>query len=528
MIDFREKSDDALNASWIGHVIELQIEQLRFIGVLSASSGHFEQESDHVRAVWEITSATIAAARRHNIEVPRQHARPVVYNPSNWHNEALCGYIGSDVSVSLPELITSYMELWLLSSKLSESYKNHFLKCALWFTQNHGADLRRGLVFLLDLFYSGFFPRVRLFTETLDSFVRFYALEADLTFLDGTTLKEKETINQELAAVVRMTAQSPLNLERYDQILGIVIDLVLDRVEVAYRAQSLDEWIFEQAALYGPLLYLGFVHAAADELKVGTTNRLLLSRFEEMAADLGATAGFRAVQADFHLPPEWSLDAKDKLATAYQERFPDGSWLDRMTEDRMVMPNAVRELVRHASTHTLGNVRLPREWRLPSERVIRPLCIAHGRHPAMLRSTDFPNDLLAAGVRAMDLPFTPESVVTVRAQLLAEDSSAIALEARDLAQTADPALAYETQLHLAQLREIYPWHPEVCHQSGKFAQTTGDFSSALTMLTYSVLMDPFSKQAWLSMSTLASVKQWSSEAAAFRDVSALPFLVDDR
>jgi hypothetical protein len=258
------------------------------------------------------------------------------------------------------------------------------------------------------------------------------------------------------------------------------------------------------------------------------TNQLLLSRFEEMAADLGATAGFRATQADFRLPPEWSLSAKDELANAYQERFPDGSWLDRMTEDRMVMPNAVRELVRRASTNALGDVRLPTEWRFPSERVIRPLCIAHGRHPALLRRTDFPNHLLAAGVRAMGLPSAPESVVTARAQLLVEESSAVALEAGHLAQTPGPSLTGVTRRRLAELREIYPWHPEVCHQFGKFAQATGDFSSALTMLTYSVVMDPFSKQAWLSMSTLASAQERLSEAAAFRDVSAMPFLVDDR
>src|SRR4029077_14557472 len=134
--------------------VEAQLEQLRLIGLLLATTGRFEKEVKRVQSVWNVSKGCLIVAKDELSNLSLEGV-PVVYNPSNWHSNRLCGYVGSDLQISPYELIASRLELWLIALRYPEQCKNHFSKCALWFAETHGKNPAAGLVLLLDLYESG-------------------------------------------------------------------------------------------------------------------------------------------------------------------------------------------------------------------------------------------------------------------------------------------------------------------------------------------------------------------------------------
>jgi len=128
---------------------------------------------------------------------------------------------------------------------------------------------------------------------------------------------------------------------------------------------------------------------------------------------------WRQFCADSELAPIWDISGLKSLVAQYRKLYSDDLWLDRMTEDRLVIPNDVRELVRGLGQNAFKQPRLPPQWRLPSEEIILPLCIAHGREPALLRSVDFTLDSIDAEISCYGLPAEEyDSKIAARRQLL--------------------------------------------------------------------------------------------------------------
>src|SRR2546423_5950025 len=125
-------------------VIEALLEQLRLIGLFTGVTGRFEQELDRVRAIWDVTNGC-ATVWRNEASKPKIGRTAVVYNPSRWHTDQLCGYVGTDLEISASDLLASRLELWLIGLRKRDQCKNHFLKCALWYNRNHENDPASGL-----------------------------------------------------------------------------------------------------------------------------------------------------------------------------------------------------------------------------------------------------------------------------------------------------------------------------------------------------------------------------------------------
>ncbi len=318
------------------------------------------------------------------------------------------------------------------------------------------------------------------------------------TFMHGTTLANVALINENLNRAVREYRKIKLNPARYNEVLGVVIDLALDRVQAAYEALSLDDWIVREARVFGPALWLSQVHPSAEKIGVTGINRTMLSRFNEMASDIHGSIGWRETQAEHELPPNWEIGGLPGLAGIYRKRYPENSWLDRMTEDRLLMPNSVRELVRGTDAQTLGNLRLPRQWRLPSEKIILPLCIAHRRQPALLRSADFTTRCLSSKIRAMHLPPNEKSRAAARRRLMEEESSTIVAQALQLANVDVVKVD-----RLAEMRTLYPWHPTLCRLAGIFYCLAGDLDQAFPQLIFSVLIEPQGSANWMAIAKFA-------------------------
>ena len=90
-------------------VLTQHLEQLRLTGLFLAFTGNLEQAITPIRVLYEVTRASLDAARDIGA-VPSLAPMPVVCNVSNWRSDQLCGYAGLDLEVHPGELLASYVE----------------------------------------------------------------------------------------------------------------------------------------------------------------------------------------------------------------------------------------------------------------------------------------------------------------------------------------------------------------------------------------------------------------------------------
>jgi hypothetical protein len=498
-------------------VIATQLKDLRVMGIFLASTARVEQEASRINALFEIINICLEVAREFNFPDPSLTGCPVVYNRTLWKNDKLCGYIGNDFQVSGSEVVASRRDLWQFAVRYPERLKAHFLKCALWFTQNHGNDYRAGLSFLLDLFAEGLFVKPLLFTDTINSFARHYALGVDLSFLERTKVFDSAQINERLSNITQQYENVLINFDRFNEIVSSAIDLILDRVERVYQAPTLDDWIIGQSSLYAPTMWLSFMFANKKALELSTTNLVMLSRFDEMSADIFASVMFRLDQARVHWPPKFHLEEYEDLAAAYREEFRDGSWLDRLTEDRLVIHDGVREFFRQTGSTTFHDVALPEKYALPSAQIAMPFCIAYGRDPALTRTVDFDSKQIASQLLAMGVTERADEskIVAARQQLLKEEARMVAILVKQL-----PRFSSKSFQWVFEMRELYPWHPVLCRESAKFLPPPTDLGDPASCLNQCVALEPTNPDNWLAIAKQASRGGFDLDGAALSKIAS--------
>jgi hypothetical protein len=243
----------------------------------------------------------------------------------------------------------------------------------------------------------------------------------------------------------------------------------------------------------------------------------MLSQMEETGADLHAMVGLRSVQAQFELPPAWQLASSFDIARGYRERYPDESWLDRMTDDRLLFPDCVREQIRAVGLDAFTSPTLPPEWRFPSEQLAFPLCLAHGRNPSFMRSVDFSPELIQDSINEMGLPPNQEeSKITARRRL--QELAEAALEE----ETRNQGTSFAEELRLKDLRALYPWHAMLCRFDGiQHALRRRDSASAIKAFQYCLLIEPDGVAHWLAIAKLAELEGRRNDAAALYEIAKL-------
>jgi|GEM_PF-6564128 len=383
-------------------IIEQQIAQLRYTGIFLALTGHISNELNRIRAFYDVLVICLKVARTYELE-PKLDKIPAIYNVTSWTSDDLCGYAGSDLEITGADLVTSYVECWLHELEHPRMAVAHFQKCALWYSEKRGRDPLAGLSLLLDLFDYGFFVKWDLFGDVLNSYLRFHALGIDLSFMDQETIAEVALINEKLGQITREYQEVALDTQKFEVLIAAVGDLTIDRIQKAREAQTLDEWLIRQASVSGPVWWLAIMYHESVDMDFGILSRRMLSLMEETGADLQAAAAFRNVQAENELPPVWELGRFFDIAKGYRERYSDDSWLDRMTEDRLLFPDCVRDQIRPVGLEAFASSKLTREWRLPSERLAFSLCLAHRRHPSFVRSAEFEPQLIYDAMKTMGI-----------------------------------------------------------------------------------------------------------------------------
>jgi hypothetical protein len=494
-------------------VVARQLEQLRMTGLFTALSLRADESLESLRRLYLVVVTTAAVAARHGVTVDSPGI-PAVYNPSQWRSGLLAGYTGRDIAVGPDELIATHFEFWLGAVHLPKASAGHFLKCALWYTEANGGDPLVGMTFLLDLFGQGFIIDWRVFNEALTQFVRYYALGVDLSFISGTTLADVERINAGLSRLDRDTGGIVPTGPRLDKLLNAAATLTLDRAEHAREAPTLDDWLIREARVCGPAWWLGPYHPIAEKLELGVLTRTLLSQAEELSADLHASIGLRTLCSRHALPPVLDLRAQSQIAAGYRERDPAGAWLDRMCAERLLLPNAARELVRPWGADAFARQLLPLAWRMPSARLALPLCVAHGRDPAHVRIADFSAQTLDAEVAKGGLPEArDEALSAARRRLIEQEAQVLLYEVARVDRVTEG-----TDTRLKEIRQRYPWHPVFCRVSGIVSALRGNVDDAVASLLDCVLMDPFDAQNWGALARFAELHGTKDDANALSEI----------
>lgn len=495
-------------------IIEQQIAQLRYTGLFLALTGRIDEELHRIYPFYDVIKISLKVARTCALQ-PTPTGMPVIYNPSNWTSDHLCGYAGRDLKITGDELVASYLEIWLFQLRHTEASKNHFLKCALWYSEKRDRNPLAGLSFLLDLFDHGFFVNWEVFGDVLNSYVRGQALGIDWSFLDQTTIADVALINENLGRTIREYEEVALDLERFEALIAAVGELTMESIQRARLAESLDEWLIREASVCGPVWWLATMYHASSSMDFGILTRRMLSKLEEIGADLHAMIGLRNIQAQYELPPVWELASDIDIAKGYRERYPDDSWLDRMTDDRLLFPDCVKKQIRSVGLEAFSSSTLIPGWRFPSEKLAFPLCLAHGRIPSFVRSVDFKRQLIQDYITQMGLPpDRDESKITARRRLLELAEAALVDETR--MQGASFADAVR---RLYELRALYPWHAMLCRYDGIHRGLRRDFDGALNAFQHCLMIEPDGTAHWLAIARLAELKGCADDAAALKEIA---------
>ena len=513
------------STSITSQIIEQQLAQLRYTGLFLSLTGRIEDELPRIYAFYEVIKISLDVARTYALK-PTLKEIPVIYNPSSWTSDQLCGYAGRDLEITADELVASYLESWLFELRYPQRALAHFLKCALWYSENRGQDPLAGISFLLDLFDQGFFVKLTVFEDVLNSYVRWHALGINLSFLNQTTIADVALINENLERLTCEYEQVTLDLERFEALIAAVGELTTESIQRARQAQSLDEWLIREASIYGPVWWLSLMYHASSEMNFGILSRRMLSQMEETGADLHATVGLRNIQARFELPPvwDWQIASSLDIARGYCERYPDDSWLDRMTDERLKFPDCVREQIRSNGLDAFTSPMLPPEWRFPSEQLAFPLCLAHGRNPSFMRSVDFSPEIIQDSIREMGLPpDRDESKITARRRLQELAEAAL------LEETRNQGTSFPEELRLKDLRALYPWHAVLCRYDGiQHVLRRRDSGRALRAFQCSLLIEPDGVAHWLAVAKLAELKGSRYDAAVLYEIAKLVANIHER
>lgn len=495
-------------------ILHSQLKQLGHTGLFLAFTGKLEEGIARLRPFYDVLAEELDVIQSLGSE-PRPRNVPVIYNPTTWTSTRLCGYTGTDLDLTAREVVASYFETWSNTSRFPKAATGHFIKCALWYSATHDQDPLVGLSLLIDLFDNGFIASTEVFTNSLDGYIRQYTVDNDLSFMKGTTLLDVSLINEKLSQYKESQLGVRSDPERLESLVAGIIEFTMERVDLARQAQSLDEWLIREASLRGPVLWLATFHNLAEEFGFGVLPRTMISYMEEMSADIHASQGWQSLQAQHELAPAWDIRSFQSIADGYRERYPDDSWLDQMTTDRLLFPDCVREMIRPAGVAAFMEQKLPPEWRLPSEKLAFPLCIAYGRHASLVRAWDFSPQAIAEEIGDMGLPPNQgETKIAARRQLLHREVAMLTNEVFGFS-----GLNPVQEARLEKLRALFPWNPDLCRFAAIMIGLRGDNKTALTSFLHCILIEPDNDLHWLGIARFAELSGSPEDAAALWEIA---------
>jgi tetratricopeptide (TPR) repeat protein len=460
---------------------------------------------------------------------------PAVYNRAQWSNpKKLGGYAGRDLTVKPSDLIISYLGCWEQAEQHPASASFRFTRLGFWYWRESG-DVFAALTLLLDLYKAGFFLRKRDFGIAALTICDAYTRGFDIASLGDLNFHPEgayEVVSGELEGLIDL----PHSKEKAQELMDWLLDCAIDESDRARQAPNPDDWIIHHTWL-GITTELLSSLGERHKKQLATTQRAIVSQFGEVRADMGAARRLtRFISMDGRPVLVMNLAGVQSVGIEYQLTYGAG-WLDKMLEDRILAPEALREKVKEAYTEaklpTAREIEIPPDWQMVSESVAWPLCVVLDRELMLERSRDFEADLVSATCRELGHSPDPDSENPLPWDF---DSAAQAKARRKLSVTQLAALLEDKSLFwketaagaigkFEKIADLYQWNHMVRRELGIRYDEFGNVDEGFRHMRAAILLDPTDAMNWHSLGVILN-RMGERQEAAF--ASAISEMINQR
>jgi hypothetical protein len=452
---------------------------------------------------------------------------PAISNTVLWHSgKALGGYAGTDLSVSLSDLLASYRGCWRHAIMYPAFTFTRFTRLGFWYWRERD-DVFAALDLLLNMYKNGFFLRMKDFGSAIAPVCNAFTTGLDLTELWNVDFNSKE-VDAAVFRVIDDSMKGDHAKDRVQMLIDWASSSAIEQFDLAREASSLDLWLIAQAQLYimvDTLTSFGKMHSGL----LSATQRVIVSQFEEIRCDLGSVVDTDWGRGKNGSPFLFHLSMVYGVGFEYQQKY-GCEWLDKMIEDRGLLPDVLRESAREAYSGAdlpaIREIALPVEWRMPSESIGSSFCAVFNRDPSIECSFEFDDRTVAATCRALghapqhDAIGDKASDFSYEAQSEARRKLSVTChreEVRGKNLLAEQATVSTEEI--AGIGRLFPWNPAVLRHLGMRNSESGDTAGALRQMRAALLFDPSDNMVWHCLSKIFLQMGSPNDAKAAEGIS---------
>jgi len=431
---------------------------------------------------------------------------PAISNHARWSSsEILGGYL----SVKPGELLASYLGCWQQAADDPEACPFRFPRLAFWYWRETG-DVLTALGLLFDLNKAGFFLHLKHFWQAVFMVCDAYTQDFNVKLLQNHDFKSQSG-DQDLALTVQGLSGRPHNTAKVQAVVEWVTDCAIEEAQRAREATTSDEWLFQQPILRAAVEILTSLDRKHKAL-LTVSQRAVASQFEEVRADLGGAAMVTGLVARERRPLRIEYYGVTGVGLEYQRTY-GAEWLDKLLEDRVLLPEALRDhfalAYAGATLPAFREVEVPVEWRYVSEWMAWSFAVALKKDPVVLRSRDFDIETIYAKCREMGFEaeedtedpgireFSSEAQSEARHELTVDELTGL-LQSPEVFSDNDAAAMEKLQTIIS----LYPWNNFARQELGIRYDQSGNVAEGFAQLRASVLLDPTYGLTWQSLSVV--------------------------
>lgn len=428
---------------------------------------------------------------------------PAVANRAHWSSpQDLGGYL----SVKPNELLASYLGTWNLGAQSAKSCPFRLIRVGFWYWHRTN-DVFAALGLLFDLNRSGFFLQATHFAQAVFKLCDAYTRDFNIDLLENHNF-ESQSADDDLTRVLEDLSPRPHNPAKVQAAIEWVQDYAIDSAQRAREAKTPDEWFMHHSLLAGPaeiLVWLDREHKTTLTI----AQRAIASQFEEIGADLGAVGRVTWLAAREYRPLQINFSGAKVVALSYRRTY-GGEWLDKLLEDRVLLPEALRDAFAAAydggALNTLPKVSVPPDWQQVSEWIAWSLAVAAERDPFVLRTCDFDGSVIKTKCEEMGFApegttkfheFSSEAQSEARYALIKEELAGLIHSPDVFSDDAETAIK-----KLQEILSLYPWNNFARLELGIRYDQTGHVAEGFREIRASILLEPTYALAWKSLSVV--------------------------
>jgi hypothetical protein len=430
---------------------------------------------------------------------------PCISNTVRWNPKQLGGYAATDINLSLSDLLSSYRGCWRHAIMYPPFTFTRFTRLGFWYWRERN-DVFAGLGLLLDLYRAGFFLRMK----DLGSAIAPICCAFTTGFEPAEFFKRDFTSQDVDDAIVEIAAEAfnkPHSKNRAQMLIDWMGDQAIEDVSTAHAASTLDQWLVANARVYittDALTSFGKIHN--EQLSV--TQRVLVSQFEEIRADMGGAVASERARGRDGSPFLFDISVYG-VALQYQEIYKT-DWVEKMAEDRVLIPYPLRDNVRTAYTNvepfSVARVDIPKEWKRHSEMIGWSLCAIFRRNPNNECSVEFTDDAVSSCCRA--LGHLPEDGASGKApgdfgwRGQAEARAELSRSLFHQLSGNENLIGSDTIGGLERMQQAYPWHPRLLRKLGVQHAHAGNPMKAFSLMRSALLLDASNAATWKALAMI--------------------------